>query len=216
MSVQKKAKLFSLRCLLMDLIRITGALPGLVWLRPKIRYTAKQAKKRLRGGVLVIANHTSFIDPACMMYVLWYRRLYFVCHQAFVETKAGPFFRAAGCLIPINADNFSVGSFRSITESLRDGKAVTLFPEGHVNKGDEMLEFKSGMVLISMQSKRPIVPVYIKPRKHWYSRLEAVVDEPVDITEMCGGMPAFSKIREVTKLLQEREASLADHLTRKR
>lgn len=208
MSVQKKAKLFSLRCLLMDLIRITGALPGFVWLRPKIRYTAKQAKKRLRGGVLVIANHTSFIDPACMMYVLWYRRLYFVCHQAFVETKAGPFFRAAGCLIPINADNFSVGSFRSITESLRDGKAVTLFPEGHVNKGDEMLEFKSGMVLISMQSKRPIVPVYLKPRRHWYSRLKAVVGEPVDITSLSEGRPAFSKIQEVTALLKKREEEL--------
>ncbi len=208
MSVQKKAKLFSLRCLLMDLIRVTGALPGLVWLRPKIRYTAKQAKKRLRGGVLVIANHTSFIDPACMMYVLWYRRLYFVCHQAFVETKAGPFFRAAGCLIPINADNFSVGSFRSITESLRDGKAVTLFPEGHVNKGDEMLEFKSGMVLISMQSKRPIVPVYLKPRRHWYSRLKAVVGEPVDITSLSEGRPAFSKIQEVTALLKKREEEL--------
>ena len=208
MSVQKKAKLFSLRCLLMDLIRITGALPGLVWLRPKIRYTAKQAKKRLRGGVLVIANHTSFIDPASMMYVLWYRRLYFVCHQAFVETKAGPFFRAAGCLIPINADNFSVGSFRSITESLRDGKAVTLFPEGHVNKGDEMLEFKSGMVLISMQSKRPIVPVYLKPRRHWYSRLKAVVGEPVDITALSEGRPAFSKIQEVTALLRKREEEL--------
>lgn len=208
MSVQKKAKLFSLRCLLMDLIRVTGALPGLVWLRPKIRYTAKQAKKRLRGGVLVIANHTSFIDPACMMYVLWYRRLYFVCHQAFVETKAGPFFRAAGCLIPINADNFSVGSFRSITESLRDGKAVTLFPEGHVNKGDEMLEFKSGMVLISMQSKRPIVPVYLKPRRHWYSRLKAVVGEPVDITALSEGRPAFSKIQEVTALLRKREEEL--------
>ncbi|MBQ1638642.1 MAG: 1-acyl-sn-glycerol-3-phosphate acyltransferase [Ruminococcus sp.] len=192
----------------MDLIRITGALPGLVWLRPKIRYTAKQAKKRLRGGVLVIANHTSFIDPACMMYVLWYRRLYFVCHQAFVETKAGPFFRAAGCLIPINADNFSVGSFRSITESLRDGKAVTLFPEGHVNKGDEMLEFKSGMVLISMQSKRPIVPVYLKPRRHWYSRLKAVVGEPVDITSLSEGRPAFSKIQEVTALLKKREEEL--------
>ncbi|MBQ4179311.1 MAG: 1-acyl-sn-glycerol-3-phosphate acyltransferase [Ruminococcus sp.] len=192
----------------MDLIRITGALPGLVWLRPKIRYTAKQAKKRLRGGVLVIANHTSFIDPACMMYVLWYRRLYFVCHQAFVETKAGPFFRAAGCLIPINADNFSVGSFRSITESLRDGKAVTLFPEGHVNKGDEMLEFKSGMVLISMQSKRPIVPVYLKPRRHWYSRLKAVVGEPVDITSLSEGRPAFSKIQEVTAQLKKREEEL--------
>ncbi len=95
-----------------------------------------------------------------------------------------------------------------ITESLRDGKAVTLFPEGHVNKGDEMLEFKSGMVLISMQSKRPIVPVYLKPRRHWYSRLKAVVGEPVDITSLSEGRPAFSKIQEVTALLKKREEEL--------
>ena len=73
-----------------------------------------------------------------------------------------------------------------------------------------MLEFKSGMVLISMQSKCPIVPIYLKPRKHWWSRLKAVVDEPVDITEMYGGMPAFSRIKEVTALLQEREARMAE------
>jgi len=208
MSGQKKAKLFSLRCLLMDFVRITGALPGLVWLRPKLCYASEQAKKRLRGGVLVIANHTSFIDPACMMYVLWYRRLYFVCHQVFLDTKAGPFFRAAGCLIPIDADNFSVGSFRTITDSLKKGRAVTLFPEGHVNKGDEMLEFKSGMVLISMQSRCPIVPVYLKPRRHWYSRLKAVIGEPVDITALSEGRPAFSKIKEVTALLRKREEEL--------
>ena len=215
MNNQRKAKLFSFKCFVMDFMRVSGALPGLLWLRPKIRYTTEKAKKRIRGGALVISNHTSFLDPGLMMFVLWYRRQYFVCHQAFMETKAGPFFHAAGCLIPIDADNFNIGSFRAITDSLQAGKLVVLFPEGHVNDG-EMMEFKSGMVLISMQSKRPIVPVYLKPRKHWYSRLEAVVDEPVDITEMCGGMPAFSKIREVTKLLQEREASLADHLTRKR
>ena len=209
MNEPQKAKLFSLRCFVMDFIRVSGALPGLLWLRPKIRYASKKAKKRIRGGALVISNHTSFVDPGYTMFVFWYRRQYFVCHKAFMETKAGPFFHAAGCLIPIDADNFNIGSFRAITDSLKAGKVVTLFPEGHVN-GGEMMEFKSGMVLISMQSKRPIVPVYIKPRKHWYSRLEAVVDEPVDITEMCGGMPAFSKIEEITRLLREREAELEE------
>lgn len=207
MNKPKKAKLFSFKCFIMDFVRFTGALPGLIWLRPKIRYTSKQAKKRVRGGALIISNHTSFIDPACTMFVLWYRRQYFVCHEAFLKTKAGPFFRAAGCLIPIDAENFNIGSFRTITESLREGKAVVLFPEGHVNS-DGMKDFKSGMVLISMQSKRPIVPVYLRPRPHWYSRLAAVVDEPVDINELCGGMPAFSKIEEVTKLLRERESYL--------
>ena len=209
MSKPTKAKLFSPRCFVMDFIRVSGALPGLLWLRPKIRYTSKKAKKRLRGGALLISNHVSFVDPGYTMYVIWYRRQYFVCHQAFMETKAGPFFHAAGCLIPIDADNFNIGSFRTITDSLKEGKLVTLFPEGHVNSG-EMLEFKSGMVLISMQSKCPIVPIYLKPRKHWWSRLKAVVDEPVDITEMYGGMPAFSKIKEVTALLQEREARMAE------
>ncbi len=71
-----------------------------------------------------------------------------------------------------------------------------------------MLEFKSGMVLISMQSKRPIVPVYLKPRRHWYSRLKAVVGEPVDITSLSEGRPAFSKIQEVTALLKKREEEL--------
>ncbi len=210
MSKQNKAKLFSFKYFLMDLIRVSGALPGLIWLRPKIRYTSKAAKKRIRGGALLVSNHTSFVDPALVMFAVWYRRQKFVCHQAFMETKAGPFFRAAGCCIPIDADNFNIGSFREITESLRDGNVVTMFPEGHVNQDDgKVKEFKTGTALISMQSKCPVVPVYIKPRLHWYSRLKVVIDEPV--ADMCGDRPAFSQINEITKHLQQREEFLEEY-----
>ena len=88
MSGQKRAKLFSFKDFVMDFIRVSGALPGLLWLRPKIRYTSKAAKKRIRGGALVISNHNSFVDPGYVMFVIWYRRQRFVCHQAFLETKA--------------------------------------------------------------------------------------------------------------------------------
>lgn len=212
MSGQKRAKLFSFKYFVMDFMRVSGALPGLLWLRPKIRYTSKAAKKKIRGGALVVSNHTSFVDPGYVMFVIWYRRQRFVCHQAFMETKAGPFFRAAGCCIPIDADNFNIGSFRQITESLVEGNVVTLFPEGHVNQGDgKVAQFKTGASLISMQSKCPVVPVYIKPRPHWFSRLKAVVDEPVDIIEICGGRPAFSQINEITEHLQKREAFLEEY-----
>ena len=60
MNNQRKAKLFSFKCFVMDFMRVSGALPGLLWLRPKIRYTTEKAKKRIRGGALVISNHTSF------------------------------------------------------------------------------------------------------------------------------------------------------------
>lgn len=211
MEKKKKSKLFSFRCLPMDFMRITGLPPGFIWFRPKIRYTSEKAKKRIRGGALVVSNHSSFKDPAFAMLTIWYRRLYFVCHQVLMDSKAGPFFRIAGCLIPINADNFSMDSFRDITDKIEEGKVVVIFPEGHVNS-DSMKEFKSGMVLMSMRSRSPIIPIYLKPRKHWYSRLEAVVDEPVDINEMCGSRPSFSKINEISEYIRQREESLSEYL----
>lgn len=208
MKKQNKARLFSIRCLPMDLIRLFGA-PSLLWLRPKRIYASKAAKKRIRGGALLISNHNGFLDPAYIMCGVWYRRQYFVCHQALMETKAAPLFKLAGCCIPIDAKNFNIGSFRKITDSLKEGKVVTLFPEGHINDGSgKMQEFKSGMTLISMQSKCPIVPVYLKPPKHWYDRLRVVIGEPVDVTTLCGGVPAFSQINEITKMLRQREEQL--------
>ena len=212
MNKPKKAKLFSLRCFVLDFMRLSGALPGLLWLRPKLYYTTPAAKKKIRGGALVISNHNGFLDPAFTMFVLWYRRQYFVCHKEFLETKAAPLMRAAGCCIPIDAENFNIASFRQITDTLAEGKVVVLFPEGHINDGSgKMREFKSGMALISLQSKCPIVPIYLKPRRHALSRLKAVVDEPVDVAQLGGDLPAFSKIEEITRLLQEREEYLEEY-----
>ncbi len=210
MNKPQKAKLFSLRCFLMDFVRITGWFPGFIWLRPKIRFISREARKKIRGGTLLIANHTSFFDPLHTMYSVWYRRQYFVCHHTLMESRAAPLFRAAGCMIPIHADNVSIDSFRTITDTLKEGKMVTIFPEGHIYR-DEMSQFKSGMILMSIQSRCPIVPMYIKPRKHWYSRLKAVIGEPVDIVAASGGRPSFAKIQAITKELQEKETILEEY-----
>ncbi len=211
----KKAKLFSPRMIVLDFIRITGGLPGLLWFRPKYKYISKQAKKRVRGGALLIANHTSFRDPVYTLFALWYRRQFFVCHKVFFESKAAFWFRLVGCMIPIDANNMNIDSFRTITDRLKEGRVVTIFPEGHVRKDGVMQEFKSGAALMSMQSKCPIVPVYIKAPKHWYNRLVIVIGEQVDINEMSGGRPSFSKIREFTALLEEREKLLEEYANKK-
>lgn len=194
----------------LDFIRITGALPGLLFFRPRYRYISKKARKRVRGGAMLISNHVSFRDPVYTLFALWYRRQFFVCHKVLFESRAAFLFRIVGCMIPIDANNMNMDSFRIITDKLKEGRVVTIFPEGHVNR-DGMKEFKSGAVLMSMQAKCPIVPVYIKPPAHWYNRLVIVVGEQVDITELCGNRPSFSKIGEVTALLKEREELLEQY-----
>ena len=213
---RQKAKLFSFRYFFYDFIKITGALPGLIWLRPKWIYETPTAKKRLRNGCIVISNHYSFFDPVYLMYAIWYRRHHFICGKEFFESKYKKWFQAFLC-IPIDRENFRMDSLRQITDELKSGSLITLFPEGHINDGSGQLAgFKSGMVLMALQGKAPIVPVYFKPKEHFYNRLRVAIGEPLDIISRYGSRPTFSQIEQIASELQAKEEALKTLVNKRR
>ena len=207
---KKRAKLFSTKYLFVDFIRVTGALPTLIWYRPKFIYENKAAKKRIRGGALLVANHNCFYDPIYLMLAAWYRRHRFVCNKQFFETKGGWFLKRVMC-IPIDPENTGFATMREINDHLSNGEVVSIFPEGHINDGSgEMRGFKSGMALMAMRAKVPIVPVYIREHKPRSGRLRVVIGEAVDIEKLCGGRPTMADIEEVTNLIFKKESKLKE------
>lgn len=192
-----------------DFVKVTAAIPGLIWLRPKNYYENEAAKKKIKGGALIIANHNGFLDPIFLQYVIWYRRHHFVCGIEFMQGKGAWFFKGVQC-IPVDRSNFTMDTYRRITDAMSEGKLVTMFPEGHINStgGKEMDSFKPGMIMMALKGGHPIIPVYMKERKHFWSRLRVVVGEPIDIVKMYGDKPTFAQINEMTKLLQEKEEQL--------
>ena len=212
---KNKAKLFSFRYLAVDFIRITGAIPTLLWYRPKVLYENENAKKKIRGSALLISNHNCFFDPIYLMLGVWYRRHRFICNREFYETKAKIFFKLVRC-IPIDIENFSLGSLKEITAALSSGELVSMYPEGHINDGSgEMRTFKSGMVLMAMRAKAPIIPVYVLSHKPRRSRLTMMIGEPIDITARFGDRPTLSQINEITAELFEKENRFKTHLKNK-
>ena len=106
---------------------------------------------------------------------------------------------------------------RLITDRLKDDKLVAMFPEGHVVvDGTQTDIFKSGMVLMSAMSRKPIIPIYVAPRAHFYSRIHTVVGEPVDIVTEGGAMPSLVQIEEITAALREHEERLRQIYEEKR
>ena len=49
-----------------DFVKITAAIPGLIWFRPKRIYVNENAKKKIKGGALLISNHSSNIGQALL------------------------------------------------------------------------------------------------------------------------------------------------------
>ncbi|MBQ7698919.1 MAG: 1-acyl-sn-glycerol-3-phosphate acyltransferase [Clostridia bacterium] len=205
-----KAGLFSIKNFVLDFVRITAA-PGMLWFRPKHIYENEAAKKRIKGAAIVIMNHVGMIDPMYLMLAIWYRRHRFVCKSDLMQSKLGGFWLRLFRCIPIDRENASFATMRQITDVLKEGNLVSMFPEGQVNTGSEMpAAFKSGMILMSVQSGAPIIPVYIKPRKHAYERIIAVIGEPFSVTEKYGPHPKFSQIDEAARYLHEKELKLME------
>ena len=115
----------------------------------------------------------------------------------------------------IDKENFGMDSFRIITDHLKNGEVVSMFPEGHVNTDADngLDQFKSGMVLMSVMSEKPIVPVYIHKREHIYNRTKIAIGEPVDIVALHGARPSMTQIEETAAMLREREQELEKLIT---
>ena len=208
----KKNRALSIRYLFFDFVRMT-ATPGILLFRPKIIYISDKAKenKKMKGGNLIISNHITTVDPMYLMLGLWRRRHHFVATK---ELFAGKFkhwlFTKGFKCICIDRDNFSFASFKEITDNLKVGNIVTMFPEGSVDTtGEGVRVFKNGAVMMALRSGAPIIPVYIQRREHWYSRLIIAMGEPIKPEDFkSDGILTKNDLDKASAYLREQEQKL--------
>lgn len=205
---------FSFKYILHDFLRVTGAPLGLIFYRPKNIYESEKAKKRIKGGALVVANHIGFLDPLHLMFGIWYRRHHFVAmKELFERSKFNAFlFKYAFLCISIDREKFGLKTFKEIVGHLKAGDLVTMFPEGRITEdnGGDFGDFKSGMILMALKGGVPIIPVYSARKTRFFERLKFVIGEPIDIVELQkkagGNGKNFDKmteyIREKEKILE--------------
>ncbi len=194
-----------------DFVKVTGAIPVLLWMRPKLIYP--EGKPRMRGAMLVSANHNSFLDPIIVHCVFKWRRLNCLATKELYNTKRkARFFNLMHC-IKADKENFSLSSFHTVVERLGEGKVVVIFPEGRVNRDQNggMLAFKSGAALMAHKSGAPILPIYIVKKEKWYQRQRIVVGQPLDIHSILGDMPTLDQLSTASDLLREREIRLYEY-----
>ena len=67
-----------------------------------------------------------------------------------------------------------------------------------------MEKFKSGTVLMALKAKVPILPLYIEPKRHWYSYRKVVVGNEFNPSLICNKkMPSTQDVEALTDKLKE-------------
>ena len=207
----KKNRALSFKYLIYDII-LVSAIPGLLWFRPKKYYLHSEDKKRIKGGALIISNHITLFDPMYLMLLIRSRRHHCICmDELFKENKFKEWIFTKGFLcLPINRTKVTFEQIKNIIGSLKEGNLVTMFPEGKINEtSDDIQSFKSGMVMMASRGNAPIIPVYIKRRKHFYSRLEAAIGSPIEMNQFKKGASMTpEEIDNACRYIEEKEREL--------
>lgn len=200
---------------LYDFVKVTGAIPALIWFRLRVLRLNENVPKRIKGGVLIASNHVTFFDPIIVHLAFWYRRLFSLATKDLYSNKIREmFFNVAHC-IKLDKNNFNVGSLHAVCDRLKEDKAVLIFPEGSVNRQEDVKSYKSGAILMAHLSKKPILPIYIHRAEKWYNRTTVVIGEPIDVNALCGKIPTQEQMEKASQVLRDKEIEMQEFCIKK-
>jgi 1-acyl-sn-glycerol-3-phosphate acyltransferase len=197
-------KLFSFKHLAMDMARLVCA-PLIPILRIKRRTPqGEKYRAKLKGGAIIAANHTSFIDPFVVGVTFWYRRLHFLVAEIVMGGKLRSTLLKGVGAIKIDRNAADIEAITKSVNKLKQGFLLAIFPQGQINKDDNINQVKSGAVLMAIRSNTPIIPMYIAPRKKWYHSRTVIIGDPIYPRKICTkAFPSAADLEKITLILSE-------------
>lgn len=117
------------------------------------------------GAAVLVCNHVSFVD-ALLIGGAVRRPIRFVMYYKIYNLPVLNFiFRTAGA-VPIagRSEDLLVydQAFKRISEYLKNGELVLIFPEGKLTTDGEMNEFKAGVTKILEENPVPVIPLALR------------------------------------------------------
>jgi len=143
------------------------------------------------GGLIIAANHISYVDPPLLGAVLP-RRATFMARRGLFEM---PLLRwvMKQTAIPVDRQKTRPSTIKEAVTRLKKGGVVVLFPEGRRSETGELLEGKRGIGMLVGLSGVPVVPALIKGTDRmlpvdakWLKRARVMIvfDRPIYYTSI--------------------------------
>ena len=124
----------------------------------RVRFSGAHKIPR-EGGVLLVANHLSYVDPI-LLQLACPRPIRFMGYKGlrshwFFDLA----FRLSGALA-ISSDSPSDGIRQGI-KALKAGEVLAVFPEGHISRTGQFMAIKRGFELLARKANVPVIPAFM-------------------------------------------------------
>lgn len=170
------------------------------------------------GGVLLAANHTSYIDPPLVgVGAASVRPVWFMAKsELFAIPVLGPIISRMHAF-PVKRGTADRQALRHAHELLGRGAALTVFIEGGRSDDGRLLPPELGVAMMAVKAGAPIVPTALIDADHLlprggkffhFCRVKVVFGEPVETAHLAGKHTDRHTLVEVSETVMRRLAEL--------
>jgi 1-acyl-sn-glycerol-3-phosphate acyltransferase len=127
------------------------------------------------GGVLVVSNHQSHLDPP-LVGLGSRRRMNYLARETLFGFAPFRWLIKSLDAIPLDREGLGLAGLKESLRRLKRGEMVLMFPEGTRTPDGQIHSFKPGFTSLAVRSRAAILPVAIEgafkcwPKKHTFPR----------------------------------------------
>ena len=118
-----------------------------------------------RGGVLLVSNHQSYLDPVLLAIGLDRPLSYMAKSELFEHPVLSWVIRSLNAF-PVEQGAGDVGAVKETIKRLQEGHVLNIYPEGSRSENGQMLPLEKGVGLVIRRAKVPVVPAVIDGAFH--------------------------------------------------
>lgn len=133
---------------------------------------------------ILIGNHTSLMDPVIMGVGVKKHQVRFIGKKELWKNPIIAKIFTSMNMIPVDRHNSDMEAMRACMRVTREGGILGIFPEGTRHHEGLMTEMESGIGLIALRSRVPLIPVYIAGKVGLFRRLHVYVGEAIPTEDL--------------------------------
>ena len=195
-------------------LKVTGVIPFMIYFRLKFYHQFKANKSRpLRGGAIVIANHTSILDYFTIMFTFPFRKIRTLVSEALYAHKVPGTMSKFMDDIVIHRERSDLSFMAEAEKALRKKQVISIFPEGHLVRTGKIDTFRPAVVYLALRTGAPIVPVYIDAHYNSWKRTRVITGPKIYLNEYCDSTnPDPQTVKDLCEMLRKKVEELKSQL----
>lgn len=133
----------------------------------------------LKKPFILICNHQSMMDPVLLGVKFPQYEIHFIGKREITKFLPLKWIVERLHMIAVSRHMSDLAAMRAAGAVLKSGEVLGIFPEGRRSCGSPMEQMESGVSLLALRHKTPLLPVYITSRPRPFRRVSMVIAPPI-------------------------------------